>query len=257
MEKKTIKRKEKLEVKPKRRKKTTVSKRVKIKRENARSRIKGIFGSLEEEVVKVIHATEKTQTSVKKTEIGRMVISEEKNPIEINKYVDLPCGYNDTKIVVLVRDPYWIYTYWEISNEKIEELKKILGLEWNYSKTILRIYDVTDIIFDGGNAHKYFDVQLTGLVNSWYINIGTSNRSYCVDIGVLTPDNKFYLYGRSNVVKTPRDTISDVLDEEWLLPEEEMYRLYIPAKICPGTSEEIGKWIKRGLKEEVSSSVKK
>lgn len=251
---KDIKKEKEVKVKPRTRKRKTVAK--KVKREEQSSKIKGILGAMEREVAKIVHVTE-PQTPVKKTEIGRMVISEEEIPVSVNKYAAIPSGYNDTKIVVLVRDPLWIYAYWEVSNEKIEEVKRTLGLNWDYSKTILRVYDVTDIIFDGNNAHKSFDIILTGLVNSWYINIGTPDRSYCVDIGVLSPDNKFHLYARSNAVKTPRDTVSNVLDEQWLLSDEEIAKIYIPEKIHPGTSEEIGKWIKRGLKEEVSSQVKK
>jgi hypothetical protein len=28
---------------------------------------------------------------------------------------ELPSGYGDNKILLLVRDPYWVYSYWEIS----------------------------------------------------------------------------------------------------------------------------------------------
>ena len=35
-----------------------------------------------------------------------------------------PAGYGDNKIVLLVRDPWWIFTYWEISPGKGEAVAK-------------------------------------------------------------------------------------------------------------------------------------
>ena len=40
---------------------------------------------------------------------------------------ELPQGYNDNRIVLMVRDPYWIYTYWEISGEKAIEAGSKIG----------------------------------------------------------------------------------------------------------------------------------
>lgn len=259
--KKTVKKKE-VGAKPKKTKKIeriTTSK--KSKKEIA-PKIKGILASRKEEIAKVTTKTKTKRVLIKKPAIVKNVTKEKevknykikKVPSGNLNYSELPSGYNDTKITALVRDPYWIYAYWEISNEKIEEVKKTILDIWNCSKTILRVYDVTDIIFNGSNAHSFFDITLNSLSNYWYINTGVPDRSYCVDIGVLTPDNKFYLFARSNVVKTPRNTISNILDEEWLLSEEEVSKIYIPDKIDVGGSLEVGKWIRIGLKEQVLSS---
>lgn len=263
MRKRTDKKDEKKEIKPKKTTEVTGSK--KSKKGELVSKIKGILSSMEDEVTRVVKPQ---KAPIKKTEVKKIAVEDKKTstePVKLvkqeeykvpDKYSELPAGYNDTKIVVMVRDPYWIYAYWEVNQDKIEEIKRMVGISWDHSKTILRIYDVTDIIFDGSNAHRYFDIELIGFVNNWYINTGAPDRSYCVDIGVLTPDNRFYLVARSNVVTTPRDTVSDILDEEWLISEEEMSMLYVSGKVSPGTSEELGKWIKKGLREEVSSAFK-
>lgn len=267
--KKTVKKKE-VEAKSKKTKKIeriTTSK--KSKKEIA-PKIKGILAVRKEEIAKITTKTKTNRVLIKKPAIRKNITKEMKvigqslvvaAPFKVRKvpsgnlnYSELPSGYNDTKITALVRDPYWIYAYWEISNEKIEEVKRTIWDIWNCSKTILRVYDVTDIIFNGSNAHSFFDITLGNLSNYWYINTGAPDRSYCVDIGVLTPDNKFYLFARSNVVKTPRNTISNILDEEWLLSEEEVSKIYIPDKIDVGGSLEVGKWIRIGLKEQVLSS---
>jgi hypothetical protein len=47
-----------------------------------------------------------------------------------------------------------------------------------------------------------------------------------VDIGLLTRRGKFYLLARSNRVTTPRFGPSEVIDEEWMCPDEEYWRLF-------------------------------
>ncbi len=169
------------------------------------------------------------------------------------KGFEFPAGYGDNKIVLMVRDPYWVHAYWEINQKRIDEIKKELGEVFDSSKLILRIYDVTDIIFDGKNAWSYFDIPVTGGARNWYINIGKPNRSYLVDIGYLTSHGKFVVAARSNTVKVPSDKPSDVIDEEWMNPEfEKIYALSGGFGIGKG-SEEIRELLARRLKEEITS----
>lgn len=111
---------------------------------------------------------------------------------------EIPAGYNDNRIVLMVRDPYWLYAYWEISSEPL----------------ILRVYDVSD--------WSFFDINVNGRINNWYINVGRPNTTFCIDIGYLTLEGIFICAARSNIVTTPRDAMSSVIDEEWMIPDWEM-----------------------------------
>jgi hypothetical protein len=93
-------------------------------------------------------------------------------------------------------------------------------------RLVLRVYDVTDIHFDGKNARNYFDIEVYDMTGSWYININRPNRSFCIDLGALASDGRFLTLVRSNAVTMPRDTVSDVVDEEWMLLEEEFMKLF-------------------------------
>lgn len=142
---------------------------------------------------------------------------------------EIPAGYGDDKIVLMVRDPYWIYSYWEISHGKKEEIRQRVG-ERSYREGTyaVRIYDVTDVHFDGTNAHHSFDIVVGDFAQNWYVNIPSANRSYIADLGFITPQGQFILIARSNVVMTPRDSYSEMVDEEWLILDEdflEMFRL--------------------------------
>jgi hypothetical protein len=158
--------------------------------------------------------------------------------------------------VLLVRDPWWLHAYWEVRLQKQDELRAKLGNDlYNRSKTVLRVYDVTDIIFNGKNAHSYFDLEIKGGADNWYIDVGKPNRSWCVDIGLLTPDNRFFLFARSNVVRTPRFGMSEVTDEEWMSQEEEYWKLFgVAGGFGFGSSPlKIKKQFRRRFKEEISS----
>ena len=137
----------------------------------------------------------------------------------------LPAAYGETKLVILPRDPLWIFAYWEIDDLTRKELKKKFGANYSASRYDLRVYDVTDIDFDGSNAHAYFDVQINPDANNWYINCQKTNRAWCVDLGLILPDGKFYPIIRSNVVKMPRVGISPIIDEKWGILQKEFEQL--------------------------------
>lgn len=135
------------------------------------------------------------------------------------KRFDFPSGYGDNRIVLLVRDPWWIFAYWEIGREKQKDaIESITADNDNFAKSILRVYDITDVNFDGNNARSYFDIELKNLANNWYINVGSPDRSWIVDIGIITTKGNFYSLARSNCVRTPRNGMSEKSDNEWMTP---------------------------------------
>jgi hypothetical protein len=139
---------------------------------------------------------------------------------------DLPVSYEEDRIALLVRDPYWVHAYWDITRETLARAQAALGEGWPEAKSILRVYDVTGVDFDGSNANSYFDVPLTGGASNWYINVQVPNRAYCVEIGLLSLTGEFVVLARSNVVATPRDVPSDLTDEEWMIPDWEFEKIY-------------------------------
>ena len=172
------------------------------------------------------------------------------------KEFTFPPGYGDNKIVLLVRDPWWVFAYWEIGRDKEEDaVRKICSAGDDIEKSVLRVYDVTDIKFDGANAHRSFDIDLKGLANNWYINVGTPARSWLVDIGIISRKGNFYLLARSNTINTPRFGISDQLDAEWMTPEEDYWRMFgLSGGFGIGKgSLEVRELVKKRLEEQVSS----
>lgn len=99
--------------------------------------------------------------------------------------------------------PRKVIVYWEAS--KIPE--KVITLFYNrkYEELvyIIRLYDVTDIIFTGENAHHYYDIAVPYHKGHWFIKGLTANRSYVAELGVKFNDNDFFPILRSYSVQTP------------------------------------------------------
>jgi len=167
---------------------------------------------------------------------------------------DLPGQYDSEKIVLCVRDPWWIYTYWQIRNSTWERLKFELGDVFYKAKKVLRVYDVSHIIFNGTNAHRYFDIDIDIHATSWYIDTAGPDRSWCVDLGLRLPDGRFITIVRSNTVSTPLDGPSWITDEEWMIPDDMFARLY-GMGFGFGKSSPVGKGWQERFKHVLSSGV--
>lgn len=159
-------------------------------------------------------------------------------------------------MVLLARDPWWIFVYWEIQRDKEAEIiRKIESGGEGVNKSILRVYDITDVNFNGSNANSYFDIELKGLANNWYINVNAPDRSWVVDIGILSKSGKFFLLVRSNVIKTPRFGMSDKLDAEWMASEDEYWKMFgLSGGFGVGKgSLEVRELFKKRLEEQITS----
>ena len=143
--------------------------------------------------------------------------------------MDLPEKYDKDIIVLQVRDPWWLHTYWEARDATYRKLKSELGGAFDSAKKALRVYDVSYINFNGTNAHRFFDIELTREANSWYIDTGGPGRSWCVDFGLKLSDGRFITIARSNIVNTPPEGPSWITDEEWMVQDELFARLYASA----------------------------
>ena len=179
-------------------------------------------------------------------------VPEEKSAPVTRPYEELPPGYSEEKIVLMTRDPFVAHAYWEVTPARIEREKSWLG--WN-SKLCIRIYDVTGVQFDGRNALGYYDQEVYEQTGSWYFDVGRPTHSFCADLGLLSPEGKFLTLARSNYVIMPRDGASDVVDEEWMVVDEEFWKLYGYPEGFPGgvSSQQIQEIVRRRRMREISS----
>ncbi len=136
---------------------------------------------------------------------------------------DLPALYGVDRLVLLVRDPYWTYAWWELTDGNLADGRRAMGGD---AALVLRVYDISAILWDGTNHHSHFDIAVEDLAGSWYLELAKPGASFLAELGLRAPDGRFLALVRSNVVTLPRDTVSDVVDEEWMVVGEEQRVLF-------------------------------
>lgn len=127
-----------------------------------------------------------------------------------NEYI-LPDFYDVDRMVLLTKEPYLLYAYWDISVQTQEKAGD------NLKHLVLRVNDVTDIIFNGHNAIHYWDTPIHSFTDNWYIHVHNTNRNYLAELGFYQ-DGAFVSLLRSNSASTPLDRMMPMFDQQlyWL-----------------------------------------
>lgn len=137
---------------------------------------------------------------------------------------DLPIEYGDTRIVLLVRDPEWVFAYWEINDATREELR--LPRTGHDRRVVLRMYKIDGRNWPEESAHYFFDVDVGPYATNWYVKVPEPDSRWCGELGMYDEEGNYIVIAQSNVVRTPRDRMSDETDSEWMLVEEEFQKIY-------------------------------
>jgi uncharacterized protein len=129
------------------------------------------------------------------------------------------------RVVLLVRDSYWLQANWEITRATVQRAQSALAERWYSAAPILRLYSVGDV--NGNRAESILrDIPIHGGVNSWYIDVDEPPARFRVAVGYLDDRDQFHTLCRSNVVETPRPGECDRLDEHWRDIAEDYERIY-------------------------------
>ena len=128
------------------------------------------------------------------------------------------------RVIMMVRDPFWLHAYWELSRSTLARAQAAMGQDWHSARPILRLIDVTSEETTSAAERIVRDIEIHGGVNNWYIDVTSPPRSYRVDIGYLSRRGKFFILARSNVVHTPKAGASDVLDQNWACIQEQFQK---------------------------------
>lgn len=132
--------------------------------------------------------------------------------------LELPWTYNDNCLVLLARDPYWLYAYWDFNVEQISAAHARVGMK--DAQLILRLFDMTAMHCDGTNAGSRVDVELPPFTTNWYVSVPWPDTVYCVEVGYRAVSGQFAALGRSNTVTTPRAEVSTNTEFHWFTPSE-------------------------------------
>jgi hypothetical protein len=134
----------------------------------------------------------------------------------------LPLSYGEDQLVLLTRDPYWLFAYWEFNEETKKDVEKTTRKPWGELEFALRVHR-----FNKGNKKEsYYDIKIDPSALNWYIQVGVPDKQYKVDLGYYPPGKGFVPVLTSNLASTPRDNLSDIIDDKWRLPDWQARRLF-------------------------------
>ncbi len=126
---------------------------------------------------------------------------------------ELPMGYGESQIVLLPRDPQWVYAYWDAPDLHKQALRQQGG-----QRFALRFYDITDA---RSNPHSLQQYECDELARNWYIPVPVSDRDYVAELGYVTEDGRWLLLTRSNPVRVPPIYATDWYEEHFVTIEWE------------------------------------
>jgi hypothetical protein len=127
----------------------------------------------------------------------------------------LPEGYAKDRLIAMVRDPYWLHAYWELTRQGVRRAEAAMGQEWHTARPVLRLLEVSNSGTTSSAERVVRDIEIHGGVNNWYVDVQDPPRSFRLEIGYLASGGRFFSLARSNIVATPRAGVSDALDENW------------------------------------------
>ena len=116
-----------------------------------------------------------------------------------------PIPITGDHLTLLMVSPRLGYLQWRIQEECLESLKLTHGERFEGGRIIVRIYDVTDILFDGFNAHMFFDLEVNKQSGHYYFAMDRLGRDYLAEVGSRFNDGSFHGFARSNTVFFDRD----------------------------------------------------
>src|SRR5262249_3422501 len=115
-----------------------------------------------------------------------------------------PETYGVDRVRLLVKDPEWLFAYWDLSRRSVDTLRREVG-ERGMALTRLTLR-ITDPAHGGTSV-----ILLPYAARAWHVRGARVPRSYRALLGWTLPPGQFRVLAESNVVRTPRSGPSSEL----------------------------------------------
>ncbi|MBX7165678.1 MAG: DUF4912 domain-containing protein [Pirellulales bacterium] len=165
-----------------------------------------------------------------------------------------PGGYTRDRLVVMVRDPYWLHAYWELTRQSVERAQAAMAGEWHTCRPVLRLLRVHGTSTTSSSETVVRNIEIHGGVNNWYVDVHDPPKNFRLEIGYLAAGGRFYCLARSNMVSTPRAGASDAIDENWTDVAQNAEKIYaMSANPAGGCSTELQELFEERLRRPMGS----
>jgi len=142
---------------------------------------------------------------------------------------ELPETYGEDRITLMVRDPRWLFCYWEVTDALRSRVRADFAEDpW----TVLRIH----LLGDGDLVADGWEEGVPEGSRSWYLHTGRPGARFRVELGLKDATGLYRTLVASNTVQAPQDQPSGRHAEEWVgLSREAWHELERTARPRPGS----------------------
>ncbi|MCU0707932.1 MAG: DUF4912 domain-containing protein [Pirellula sp.] len=137
-----------------------------------------------------------------------------------------PVSKGQDRIVLMVRDPYWLHAHWDVTRQTVDRAKAALVEHWHSVKPILRLLKLDDSGTTESAENVYRDLEIHGGVRNWYIDVDQPPSRFQIVMGYMTGSGRFYELVRSNTVTTPVPGGKEASDDHWADIAKDAERIY-------------------------------
>jgi hypothetical protein len=131
----------------------------------------------------------------------------------------IPDRYSRDRLVLMVQDPQHVFAYWEVTPERLEEVRRHAGD--NATPVLV-------LMTSGGNEQR--EIDLRG--GNYYLSV-SPNGSYQAQLALRDRHGRLHALAISNQITTPAASVSPRTDEQWMAVDETFHELLAMAGL-PG-----------------------
>ncbi|HYF47924.1 MAG TPA: DUF4912 domain-containing protein, partial [Planctomycetota bacterium] len=128
----------------------------------------------------------------------------------------------DSHTAIAFVHPRQGFVHWRIKQDWIDRIAREKGNGWHRSRMVVRVYDVTNIIFTGLNAHRFFDLSINSLTGQLFFGLPQGGTSQLAEAGFVLANGEFIAAARSQTVQFPPDGVSSRTDHAALMVDEKL-----------------------------------
>jgi hypothetical protein len=102
-------------------------------------------------------------------------------------------SYGDDRLVILPRDPWWVWIYWQLSDATLGQARARGGRE-----LVLRVF----ALHEGGES-QLSEHRVPSDARGWYVNVPKPDTDHRAELGMYTEQGEYLMLLSSNTIQTP------------------------------------------------------
>ena len=125
--------------------------------------------------------------------------------IDIDIETDWTREWDRDTLTAFCVDAYTMWIHWEIKKKYKVVISQHFHCAWHELKLHIRICDITNIDFNGANAHSVIMLPVSSDVDQMYCRSLSSGCVYAVDLGLMLSTGDFFTIFRRMPIYCPNN----------------------------------------------------